>query len=471
MTGGGAGRGPATRPATGLHAFGPGPSGPAAAGPVRETGQYVGSAAAEAVSTTAPGSPAPAPAASPPPDSPPDSPPPARPNRLRLTPSGLGVVVGSAVLYLTAWRLGQPALAVPALAGLSILVLAVWQAAPPRRLTAHRTVSPPCLTRGDAAEGVLTVHNASRPLRGGIAATDHCQDAPVELWLPALRRHEVRSVAYPLPTARRGVVTMGPLLLTRGDLFGLLRRVTPCGQTESVLVRPRTVALPMLPTGRAQHLEGPMSETAAEGSVAFHSLRAYVPGDDLRRIHWASSARTGSLVTRKMVDASWPRTTVLVDLRPSAYQASDSAELAVDCAASVAVGTTARGFPVTLRTTAGTHRDAGDAESVLDWLALVPADDTGSLTRELALRGRSHGTGALVVVTGTGTAAREAAAISAQRGEFDRVVVIRVAPEGSAAPADDAADPARGWRGRPETLHLTVDSLAALRTQWERHAL
>lgn len=386
-----------------------------------------------------------------------------RPRRLHLTSSGHGVIVACGALYLAAWRLGQPALAVPALAGVLVLMLALWQAAPPRTLVARRTVSPPRVTRGDAAQGVLTVHNASHSLPTAIGATDHCQGSPVEVRLPALRRGEVRTVSYPLPSDRRGVVAMGPLLLARGDVFGLLRRVTPCGQTASVLVRPRVVALSMVPAGRVHHLEGPTSETAAEGSVAFHSLRAYVPGDDLRRVHWPSSARTGSLMTRKMVDASRPHTTVLIDLRPSAYQDAESAELAVDCAASVAAAAAARQFPVTLRTTGGARRDAAGVDDVLDWLAVTPSDDSGSLARELDVLRRSRGSGALVVVTGTGGAEGEATRIAGLRGEFDRVVVVRVGP----APTVAAA---QGWRGRREVVHLTVESLAALRAQWDRYA-
>ena len=321
------------------------------------------------------------------------------------------------------------------------------------------------MVRGDRAEGRLTVRNEARPLRTGIAATDHCQGAPIHLWLPALRRGEARSVTYPLPTERRGVVRLGPLLLTRGDVFGLLRRVTPCGRPATVLVRPRTIALPMLPAGRARHLEGPVSETAAEGSVAFHSLRDYVPGDDLRRVHWPSTARTGSLVMRKMVDASWPRTVILLDLRPSAYQDPESAELAVDCAASVAVSAATRNFPVTLRTSGGARRDVTGADDALDWLALAADDDTGDLTGELRLLRQSGGAGALIVVTGTTRAAADSA--TELRELYDRVVVLRTGPRGGEG---GRAEPTWPTHGRA-ALDLTVDSLAALREQWERRAV
>jgi uncharacterized protein (DUF58 family) len=386
--------------------------------------------------------------------------------RLHLTASGGGALVISVVLYLTAWRLGQPALAVPALAGLLMFSVAVWQAAPPRKLIAHHDAAPPRVTRGDPAEGRLSVLNASRTLRTGIAATDHCQGSPIELWLPAIRSGEAGTVTYPLPTARRGVVTLGPLLLTRGDVFGMLRRITQCGETASVLIRPRVVALSMLPAGRALHLEGPTSDTAAEGSAVFHSLRGYVPGDDLRRVHWPSTARTGSLVMRKMADASWPRTVVMLDLRPSAYRDPEYAELAVDCAASVAVGAATRNFPVTVRTTGGAQRDVTGVDDVLDWLAVVDGDDTGSLPRELDLLRRSRGVGALVVVTGAGDAG-ESAAISARAGQYDRVVVVNVGAGG-----DGAALAAPLWPGHgSRIIHLAVESLAGLQTQWERHAL
>lgn len=395
-----------------------------------------------------------------------------RAGRVLLTGSGWGVLLVSVILYLAAWKLGEPDIAVPAVAGFLALGLALWQAAPPRRLEARRDVTPPRVARGDGAQGRLTVVNRGRTMRFGVTATDHCDGLPLRIALPMLRRGEARTGSYPMPTSRRGMVTMGPLLVTRTDVFGLTRRVIECGQPTSMLVRPRVVALEAPPAGRTHHLEGPTSQTAAEGSIAFHSLRDYVFGDDLRHVHWPSTARTGTLVIRTLVDASRPQTTVVLDVRPQAYPDPDTMELAVDCAASVATAAATRNFPVRVLTSSQDELAAGGgrsaAETVLDWLALTAADDRGSLVGVLDRLRRARGGGALVVVTGPRDAAggRVAAAIETVRGAFEHVVVIRagVTP-GSAAVEASAGD---RWRGG-EVAQITVHDLGSLRERWERH--
>ena len=88
--------------------------------------------------------------------------------------------------------------------------------------------------------------------------------------------------------------------------------------------------------GQTRHLEGPSSDTSPQGNITFHRLRDYVAGDDLRLVHWRSSARAGKLVVKHNVDTSQPYSVVLLDLRPGRYTA-ESFESAVDVAASVLV--------------------------------------------------------------------------------------------------------------------------------------
>ena len=121
--------------------------------------------------------------------------------------------------------------------------------------------------------------------------------------------------------------------------------------TCAVSVRPRRYPLRMLPSGRHRDLEGPTRERS-EGSASFHQLREYVPGDDLRRIHWRSTARTGELLVKQMVDTTRPELVVVLDNRAAAVGADDFEE-AVDIAASVVAAAEAEDYPDALVLTDG----------------------------------------------------------------------------------------------------------------------
>jgi uncharacterized protein (DUF58 family) len=142
------------------------------------------------------------------------------------------------------------------------------------------------------------------------------------------------------------------------------------------------------------------------GNITFHALRDYVVGDDLRRIHWKSSARIGSLMVREHVDTSLPRITLLLDTRAELHDV-DSFEFAVEAAASVVVSASRSGYPVSLVTTCGRSaagRGFGaDAAPLLDLLSgvvLVPSSDLGPTLRRLSQGRRGE---SLVVITGKTT--------------------------------------------------------------------
>ncbi|PZF99378.1 DUF58 domain-containing protein, partial [Nonomuraea aridisoli] len=175
------------------------------------------------------------------------------------------------------------------------------------------------------------------------------------------------------------------------------------------------------PSGRAHHLEGPAGDHAPSGTVTFHTLREYVVGDDLRHVHWRSSARTGTLMVRQFVDAALPTTTVVLDTR-------GLTEPAVDAAASVALASARAGYPAAVVTGEGPLTGArADAETILDRLALVRPGTTGVAE---ALR-TARGGGSLVLVTGDPSQTARAAGA---RRRFDRVVCVVCVRVGAVPP-------------------------------------
>lgn len=231
--------------------------------------------------------------------------------------------------------------------------------------------------------------------------------------VPSLRRGQRARAAYRVPTARRGRYSLGPITLTVVDPFGLARESWVAGPAEEVTICPRVHDL-RPPPGAPGRLR-----SASPFAVRFHApaidgeefltLREYAVGDDLRRIHWRSTARTGELVVRED-EAQWePRAVVLLDTRPSAHDDS-SFEAAVEAVASVVSRLARSVLPVEVLTTdgrtlgvtgsGGRHGIGGEALT-MDQLAVVQPRGPESLAgvaRPLRAQVRR---GLLVAVMGT----------------------------------------------------------------------
>ncbi|MBF8194613.1 DUF58 domain-containing protein [Nonomuraea sp. K274] len=374
-----------------------------------------------------------------------------------ITRAGWGLVAASALLYALGAPFGYAQSAVLAVAGVAAVgVSALWTLRG-ARLDVRREVTPVKVARGEPAVALLHVRNTGRWALSGLVARDTCRGTTVAVELPPLARRTSRTVSYRLPTRRRGETPVGPLLLDRGDPFGLARRSIAYGRPTLLLVRPRTVPLPSPHAGRRRHLDGLASRSAPNGAAGFNGLRDYVIGDDLRHIHWRSTARTGVLMVKELTDVNLPDTVAVLDNRHSSYEGDDEFELAVDVAASVACSVARERFPVRLFTGSGELLHAkggpGEAEDVLDRLAVVEREP-GAEPPLHALRRAGSG-GVLVLVSGTFATLADAAAV---RRRFDQVLFVRVGdPEPGAAPPS-----------APGVTVVQVSDLDDLATTWPR---
>ncbi len=104
---------------------------------------------------------------------------------------------------------------------------------------------------------------------------------------------------FPVPTARRGVLEIGPARTVRADPVGLVRREVVWTDRTQLFVHPRTIGIPSMSTGLIRDLEGLADADLAASDVSFHALREYLPGDERRHIHWRSTARTGRYMVRQ----------------------------------------------------------------------------------------------------------------------------------------------------------------------------
>ncbi len=286
-----------------------------------------------------------------------------------ITPRGWALAAGSLAVTAAGVALGYPELNALGAAGLVLVVLALVTVAPPVALGADRRVAPDRVAVGGLAESLVTVANEGPRRAGAAMALDVVGEAAVEIAVPALSPGRSHTVPYRLPTDRRAVLDVGPLVVVRSDPLGLAERRVVVGGAARLWVHPRVHAVAPLPVGRSRDLEGPTSDLA-RGDGSFHALREYVIGDDLRRVHWKATAHRGALMVREHADPARPDVTVALDDRSGALGADDF-ELAVEVVASVCVASRRSGFPVRLVSASGALDGAplGDEAPLLDLLA------------------------------------------------------------------------------------------------------
>jgi uncharacterized protein (DUF58 family) len=96
--------------------------------------------------------------------------------------------------------------------------------------------------------------------------------------------------------ARRGVFALGPTTVVAGDPFGIFTLSLHNPASLPFVVMPPVVPLPGIevsPGGRAG--DGRPRANAPDRAVSAASVREYIPGDNLRWVHWRTSARRDSL--------------------------------------------------------------------------------------------------------------------------------------------------------------------------------
>ncbi len=344
------------------------------------------------------------------------------------------MLAGLTALVLGLW-LGWTSFDLLGLGLLAVVALGLATILRPSRLAIERQIQPPRVPKGSMAIAFLTFANRGRMTVGTTVANQPFGAIQVRTVIPRLRRGERGTRTYRLPTTRRGIFDVGPVEVTRRDPFDLFRVSRRHGHPERIWVYPRVLGFHALPAGQTRHLEGPSSDTSPQGNITFHRLREYVVGDDLRLVHWRSSARTGRLVVKHNVDTSQPYSVVLLDQRPGGYT-EESFESAVDVAASVLVAASANKAPVELRLTDGATiggprlREVGP---LIDYLTGVSADADGSLQAQLLALRRARGGTSLVVITGVLDRA-DLPFVASLRRRFERLVVVSIDPERAAGP-------------------------------------
>jgi uncharacterized protein (DUF58 family) len=259
--------------------------------------------------------------------------------RPSLTNRGWSLCGAAAALLVGARVLGVQELAMLAAAAFLVVVVAfVRVRRQALRISAERVLHPARAEAGSAARADLTVMNLGTRTTPVLAATDSFDAGKrvARFLVPPLAPGETADAAYRLPTTRRGIYRVGPLTLSVHDAFGVVETGLTLAGEERFVVYPHVDEVLPLPGAASREARmGSMQASRVPVGLDFFGLREYEVGDDLRRVHWRSTARTGELMLRQDEMPWESRSTILLDTRPSTHQGG-SFERAVEIAASLA---------------------------------------------------------------------------------------------------------------------------------------
>lgn len=351
-----------------------------------------------------------------------------------LTANGRWAVVGAVLVGAAGWIFQyRLALVVAAMLLGALAISILWVLRRPN-LAAYQHLQPGVVAAGEPAHALVTTTNIGSRSSAPMIASDLIAGNRVAIDVPRLGPKESHTSTLLLPTEQRGHFSVGPLTMERSDPFGFFRMTTHRGSPATLVVHPAIHPMTTLPTGHRRELEGSASERPQEGGISFHSLRDYVPGDDLRLIHWRSVAKTGTLMVRKNIITSEPRLMVVLDTWAGSYgpqpdNSGSSFEDAVRVAASLVHAGCDSRYPVMFRTTGGLDADAapsgeGRLEIMRILAGIQPDEDDPGLNGVVRVAERVEGV-SLGAVTGQPPAERTIG-ITRVRPRFDMVTVVQV---------------------------------------------
>jgi uncharacterized protein (DUF58 family) len=399
-----------------------------------------------------------------------------------LTTRGRSFLAAAAAAGISAIILGErDLLRVSVLLAALPLLAAAYVGRSRYKLACTRSLEPGRAPVGSSARVILRLQNMSRLPTGTLLLEDrlpYALGSRPRVVLERLGSHQASSVAYTVRADVRGRYPIGPLVIRLTDPFGLCELTRSFPSIDKLIVIPQVVKLPTV------RLAGEYAGTgdSRARSVAVHgeddaATREYRRGDDLRRVHWRSTARTGELMVRREEQPWESRATVVLDTRAYAHRGEGptaSIEWAVSAAASIAMHLRHAGYKLRLVTGSGVDIDAGEVGgegAILDTLADVKADQSGDISILVEqVRRRSDG-GLVIGIFGSLTVS-EAELLAGLRGNgatcigfaIDSSTWVSMAPgERQEADREHAAAALAlihsGWRSVPVTHGSTLPTL------------
>lgn len=397
-------------------------------------------------------------------------------------PSGRGVVVfGAAIgLWVIARIAGSPTLHMIAV-GLLVLPFATslfarWSR---HRLRIRRRLSETRVQPGQRVHVELEVENQTSAQTSFLLIEDRLPSAlgrSARLVIASLHGRGRQLVRYTLTPRRRGRYMLGPLTVDLSDPFALTKVRVEFDEREELVVAPEVENLiggPDSPFGMTSGLA--LAKHLFRTGDEFYTMRSYVEGDDLRRIHWRSVARSGELMIRQDESSRRSNAVLFIDTRDSAVGQTHSPcfEKVVSASASLGTLLLRYGFSVKLVTTQLPPQRVGE-EQLLEALAGISHDTSRALSTGLGRLRMAAGSDTTLVVVGAPPPPNELAALIRTGAMFGPKIGVFVhptdpdtLPTDRRAQLDGRASQARLSMTRSGWEVLVLPPSARLREVWQ----
>jgi uncharacterized protein (DUF58 family) len=413
-----------------------------------------------------------------------------------LTTRGRSFLAAGVATFLAALVMGQHDLLRIAVLLMALPLVSAWVVARTRyRLSSERRLGGGRVAAGRESTVTLRLENISRLPTGLLLIEDrvpYVLGSRPRFVLDRVEPRGRREVAYTVRSDVRGRYELGPLSIRLTDPFGMCELQRAFTARDTLVVTPQVNPLPTVQLAGEWAGSGESRARAiATAGDDDAGTREYRQGDDLRRVHWRSTARLGQLMVRREEQPWQSRCTVLLDTRTRAHRGegpASSFEWAVSAAASIGVHLVRHGYHVRLLTDTGgnvasaAHDPSGigsDFEgALLDALAVIEPSGNQTFQDAAAALRRGGGDGLLVAVLGTVTPDQANQLARLRQGSAGAVAVLLDAtswtassPSARAAAEAEFEGSARlmlasGWR---VVRAAAGDSLAELWPDASRH--
>ena len=228
--------------------------------------------------------------------------------------SAIGAGVALLVLW---WALGEVELLATGLLLLGAVVVgATLVSRTTPSISVTRQLRPNLVHEGDQAGVTVQLTNTGkRTLRNVVLEDTVSNLGSARFAIGKLRRGQTVTATYQILCRPRGIYMVGPASIAVQDPLRMATSTFATEDGDRLIVYPSIEDLEGFPVVRGLDptVHAARPEFSHQGGEDFFTLREYQLGDDLRRVHWRSSAKRDRLMIRQLETPWQARALVMFD--------------------------------------------------------------------------------------------------------------------------------------------------------------